>query len=400
MTEIILPQLGDSSSDVTIERYYKQVGDHVEPGDPLVVVRTRRFEWDVPATTAGTIGEILAQPGTTVAGGAALVRLNGAIAASGLDVVASESRVAKATPLARKIAALHGLDLNAVSGSGPRGTITRVDVLAAVGEPAGTIEQAPDSGFSSDSPAETTRTPLPLQEQAATTVAAPQPATPQQLPLTEPQRVVAAQLLHSKRAIPHALTAVELDLSQVLAYIEAHSARLSRRGIELNVIACIAHAVVAALAKHRLLNSVWSDDGIIVRGRVKLGVAAGQHADNGFALLADAADLSLQGLARALGDRRSLADAAELAGVATFTVCDEGGTRWRHGIVAAAQSAILTLGKIERRPCVVEGPSSDTIVIRPLAILTLAYDARCVVQPQADAFLTDLKSRLEHFSPL
>ncbi|MBV9789760.1 MAG: 2-oxo acid dehydrogenase subunit E2, partial [Chloroflexi bacterium] len=78
----------------------------------------------------------------------------------------------------------------------------------------------------------------------------------------------------------------------------------------------------------------------------------------------------------------------------------EGGTRWRHAVIPALQGAILTIGAIEHRPYVLEQPANDTIVIRPLAILTLAYDARCVSPPQADAFLTDLKSRLEHFSSL
>src|SRR5688572_8449468 len=105
MTEILLPQLGDAAADATIERYYKQIGDSVEPGDPLVVVRTQRFEWDVPATAAGTIGEIVAQPGTTIPIGSALVRLNGAIEEAEEAAVESpdDSRAARATPVARKI---------------------------------------------------------------------------------------------------------------------------------------------------------------------------------------------------------------------------------------------------------------------------------------------------------
>jgi pyruvate/2-oxoglutarate dehydrogenase complex dihydrolipoamide acyltransferase (E2) component len=401
MTEITLPRLGESSTDATVERYYKQVGDQVEPGDPLLVVRTQRFEWDVPATTAGTIGEILVQPGAAVSAGAALVRLNGAIQTAAVADSLVEGRGAKATPLARKIAAMHGLDLAALSGSGPRGTIRRVDVLAALGEATHTIDTAFDSCFSLNMPTEATiRAPRPAQEQAFAAVAPARPTEPQRLLLTEPQRLIAAQLLQSKRVIPHALTAVEVDLSRVLAYIATHGAGLARRRIELSVTACVAHAAVAALARHRLLNSAWSDDGIIVRGRVHLGVASGQSAAGGFALLADAADLSLQGLARALGNRWPLADAVEQLSAATFTICDEGGTRWRHGIVAAAQGAVLTLGAIERRPYVVESPTTDTIVIRPLTILTLAYDARCSTQLQADAFLMDLKFRLEHFSPL
>lgn len=402
MTEILLPQLGDSASDATIERYYKQVGDSVEPGDPLVVVRTRRFEWDVPATAAGTIGEIVVQPGTTIPIGAALVRLDGAATAAAVDVATSAtSRAARATPVARKIATLHGLDLSALRGSGPRGMIRRVDVLAVVGEPATKTEKAFDSCFALNIPTEATITaPRPAEAQPDALVATPaiRPTVPQSL--SAAQRSIAAQLIESKLAVPHALTAIEVELSAVLAYVEAQRGRLAKRGIDLSVTACIAQAAVAALAKHRRLNSVWSVDGIIVRGQVQLGVAAGQQADSVFGLIPNAADLSLQGLARALGRRRPLEQAADLASRATFTLCDEGGTRWRHAIVPAVQGAILTIGAIERRPYVLEQPANDTIVIRPLTILTLAYDARCVSPPQADEFLADLRSRLEHFSPL
>lgn len=280
--------------------------------------------------------------------------------------------------------------------------IKRADVLAVVGEPATKTEKAFDSCFALNIPTEATIT-APRSAEAQPMAQAPaeptRPAAPQH-PLSESQRSIAMQLIASKLAIPHALTAVEVELSVVLGYVEAQRGRLARRGIDLTVTACIAHAAVAALTQHRLLNSVWSDEGIILRGQVQLGVVAGQHADSAFGLVPNAADLSLQGLARVLGQRQPLAEALDLAHQATFTLCDENGTRWRHAVIPALQSAILTIGAIERRPYVLEQPANDTIVIRPLAILTLAYDARCVSPPQADEFLTDLQSRLEHFTSL
>lgn len=400
MSEIILPQLGDSAPDATVARYYKRVGDSVEPGDPLVVVRTQRFEWDVPATAAGTISDIVAQPGATIPAGSTLVRLSGMMTEVVVDA-SSNSRAARATPVARKIATVHGLDLSALSGSGPRGMIRRVDVLAVVGTAASKAEKAFDSCFALNIPTEATITaPRTAEAQpAAQDSTHPSRAIAPQ-PLTDAHKSIAAQLIQNKLAIPHALTAVEVELSAVLAYVEAQRARLAKRGIDLSVTACIAQAAVAALAKHRLLNSVWSEDGIIIRGQVQLGVAAGQHAGSSFGLIRNVADLSLQGLARALSQRQPLEDAADLANLATFTLCDESATRWRHAIIPAVQSAILTIGAIERRPYVLEQPANDTIVIRPLAILTLAYDARCVSPPQADEFLMDLNSRLEHFTPL
>ncbi|HEX6289143.1 MAG TPA: 2-oxo acid dehydrogenase subunit E2 [Herpetosiphonaceae bacterium] len=405
--EITLPQLGDAVAEVTIERYYRQIGDPVEVGDPLVVVRSDRCEWDVPATAAGTIGEILAQPGSTIAVGAALVRLRGAAAESAAEPT-TNGRVTRVTPVARKIAAVHGLDLAAVAGSGPGGAITRRDVFALVA-PASVgagAQPAFNSCFSLDIPTEATitaprsATPAAIDEMPAAQTPPTSKAAPQQVALTDAQRAMAAQLVQDKSSIPHALTAVEVELSRVIAYVEAHRARLARRGIDLTITACIAHAAVAALTKHRLLNSVWSDEGIIVRGRVRLALAAGQGANSTIGLIPDAADLSLQGLARAIGSRQPADDVPAQVSAATFTICEEGTTRWRHAIVSAAQGAVLTIGAVERRPYVLEGRESDTIVIRPLVIATLAYDARCVTHVQADAFLIALKSELEHFSPL
>ncbi len=414
--EITLPQLGDDVSAVTIERYYKQVGDTVEPGDPLAVIRNDRFEWDVPATAAGTIEDILAQPGATVSVGAALVRLRGAADAPAPTLTPTNGRVARATPAARKIAAVHGLDLAVVRGSGHGGTITRVDVLMMVGEGPGPVpatESAFNSCFPLNLPTQATITapqPAPVSAPATATrrtpdsrqpTHQPQKATPQMLPFNAIQQAMAAQLVQSKTGIPHALTAVEVELSQVMAYIAAHRTRFAKRGSALNPMICIAHAAIEMLAHHRLVNSVWSDEGIIVRSRIQLGVVTGESTSGTAALIPQAADLSLQGLARALSSRtQGESNTLEPLNDATFTICDDGGARWRHAIISAYQGAALTIGAIERRPFVLEGPSGDTIVIRPLAILTLAYDARLLAQPQADAFLTDLKFRLEHFSPL
>ncbi len=413
--EITLPQLNDATAEVTIERYYKQIGEQVAAGDPLVVVRSDRFEWDIPATAAGVIDDLLAQPGATVAIGAALVRLGGSTDVASAEVAATNGRLVRATPAARKIAATHGVDLAIVQGSGPSGTIKRVDVLSLVGTAASTTSEAAfNSCFALDIPTQATITapqPQPGVAQSATETGEAagaaevvpdqrQPAAPRQMPLSVAQRVIAEQLVQSKLGVPQALTAVEVELSRVMAYVGAQRAQFAKRRVDLSVTSCIAYTAVTVLTQQRMLNSVWSDEGVIVRGRVTLGVMTGQGADSLIGLVPNAADLSLQGMARAIGSRQSpQADQARIQ-AATFTICDEGATRWRHGVVPAGQGAILTIGAIERRPFVLEGPRDDTIVIRPLAILTLAYDARCVTQSQADLFLTDLKSRLEHFSPL
>lgn len=390
-TEILLPALADATQ-ATIEHYFCQPGDALTPGQPLALVLTERFEWEIPATAAGTISAILAAPGTTVAVGAPLVQLDAAVesaAETTSTAVAATNgyhaeRLARVTPLARKIAQLHGLDLATISGSGRGGLITRADVLTLAQDRSLTVvEPGVRLGFTLDPPA---------RAQPSLPAAQPAPiakAQPQLLPHSAP----AAE--NPRWSLPHALAVVELDLGQVLAYVESHHQRLLRRGITLTPICCVAAAVVAALGQHRLLNSAWGEDGIILRGAIDLALE--QPTERGTIsrrVVQRAAELNVQGLARALSAE------AESTAPASFTLAESGASHWSQAVVRPGQAALLSLGASAQRPTVITRSGVDTIVIRPLALLTLAYDARIVPLPQADAFLQTIKARVEHFSAL
>lgn len=398
LIEITLPQLDGSTTQATIEHYFCQPGDAVTPGLPLAIVVTERFEWEIPATAAGTIAEIVAQPGVPVAVGAALMRVESAAVDATVPPAVEPvpaalpsngnraERVTRVTPLARKIATVYGLDLTTISGSGRGGLITRADVLEAQTSMV-VVEPGVGPGFALD----------PVAARPQTAPAAPEPVSP---PARQPQtqrmshRQAEATAPHGE--VPHAIAAIEIDLQAVLSYSAAQTERLARRGIALTPTSCVAAAVLVALREHRLLNSVWSENGIVVRGVVDLAVVRQDGAGGtDRRVVTRAAELNVQGLARALS---ATADEQQIS--ATFTLAEAGATRWSEALIPAGQAAILSLGAIEQRPVVVSRDGVDTIVVRPLALLTLAYDARIILLPQADAFLAAVKRQVEHFAAL
>jgi 2-oxoglutarate dehydrogenase E2 component (dihydrolipoamide succinyltransferase) len=217
------------------------------------------------------------------------------------------------------------------------------------------------------------------------------------------RRAIAAHMVRSRATSPHALTAMEVDMGQVAAARARAGDDFARRGIDLTYTACIALVAVEALLRHPLLNSFWSDAGIVLRRRVHLGIAVALPDGLITPVIREAQDLNLRGMARAVADAARRARASALrpgeASGGTFTVTNPGaGSLWfGTPIIAQPQSAILGVGAVRKRPLVVDEGGVDGIAVRPTALLTLAYDARILDQCRADAFLRDVKRKLEHF---
>ncbi len=391
--DFTLPSLDEPATEAVVERYYQPVGAQVTPGQPLVVVVTERFEWEIPAARAGTISAIMAEPGTTVSEGTLLLQLTEQSAA---DSIALEPRVQqptavyRATPLARRMAAEHKLDLAAVAGSGHGGRITRNDVLSCLagnqpellGPPATHDRSAaPPSGLLQHQGEEQanllTRTRL---QQSLPTPAAP--------------LGVRSTCISLQGDVPLAITAMEIDLSALHQYIAQHAPRAARRGIQIDTLACVAHRVVDVLGRHRFMNSAWTDEGIVVWSRVQLAVLDMRNAGTAPIMIPDAAELNVQGIARALSQTQSQPTAVNAP---TFTVAALAADRWSELVPTATSAAALAVSAAQRRPVVVEQAGAEIILLRPFSILTLTYDARIIDQLQADAFLGELKQRLERF---
>jgi 2-oxoglutarate dehydrogenase E2 component (dihydrolipoamide succinyltransferase) len=217
------------------------------------------------------------------------------------------------------------------------------------------------------------------------------------------RRAIAAHMLRSRATSPHAMTAMEVDMGRVAEVRAGRRADFARRGIDLTYTACIALAAVEALPGHPLLNSAWSDDGIILRRRIHLGIAVALPAGLITPVVREAQDLNLRGMARAVADLARRARAGALrpgeASGGTFTITNPGaGALWfGTPVINQPQSAILGVGTIGPRPLVFTEGGVDRIAVRPTALITLAYDARVLDQCHADAFLRDVKRKLEHF---
>lgn len=262
----------------------------------------------------------------------------------------------RVTPLARRVAAALGIDLEGVAGSGPGGLVRRADVLMVDGgdQPAPVV-----AGQSDD-------------EQAIVAGAAPPFCIAHPLDL------------------PQIVTVAEVDLGAVECYRHSWEAEYARRRLALNNLALLAAAVAAALPVHPLLNAFWSEDGIVLRRRIHLGVWQGAYRG----VISDAGDLTVRGLARALGSLRA---AEGSANEATFTLVDEGvgSTLVMPPLPEAGRGAMLALGAPGRRPVV----WGDRILVRPVALLALTCDARVADTAQAGAFLAEVRRRLETLTP-
>ncbi len=381
--QLLLPKLDEPATEVTVERYFQPIGAVVEPGQPVALVASAQYEWEIPATSGGTIEEIVAAPGSRVAVGAALLALRPQDAASAST---TELRAPRATPVALRIATFHGVDVSTVTGTGWAGRVTRSDVLALV-KPA---EAAGIEAENNKQPLEPSSAALQQPDCNPQTAFPPRrqiPPRPRQHALLQPARDV-------DDGAPVAASVVEVDLAAVHAYIERFAGRFTKRGLRLGVLECIAYACVAMLPDYRMLNSAWSEEGIVIWGRINLDVAGAQD-DHGRSVVQDAAALSLQGLIGALaaGPQRSPTQP-------TFTIRGRGEGWWSAPDRLPHQCPLLNVGSVAQRAHVVAENQTDVIKIRPLTILTLAYDARMIDPLYADAFLVALKDRLEHFSAL
>lgn len=373
-TEIRLPDPPHGGPDVTIVRWLKRPGDQVAAGDPLVVVANDRVELALPAGVDGTIEHLLVAEGGAAAAGASLASVTSARyvepATPPEPPAARPDRRRLASPAARRAASLAGVELDELPGSGVSGRIMKSDVLASLA-PSSPTPPAAGSGRAT------------VAASLAAMSAAPAPAFS-----------LAHRAFHTLDA-PHALTAMEVDMGCVAEVRARLQLDFARRGLPLGDLACVALAAVEALARHPLLNGMWHDGYLILRRRVHLAVA---RANGATVTLPDAQDLNLRGLARALARSQSPDHVAAAPADSTFTIAERGGGAW-FGTPSPGlrQSAALGLGAAAMRPVVISG-GQEQVVARPVALLTLAYDARVLDQHHADAFLRDIKRRLEHFS--
>jgi 2-oxoglutarate dehydrogenase E2 component (dihydrolipoamide succinyltransferase) len=298
----------------------------------------------------------------------------------------SASRNPKSTtfisPVVARMAAHHGLDLAQISGTGRNGRVRKKDVETFLARGAG----KPDE----------------IAQEIETTVAIAKSDQVDLLPLTSMRRAIAKRMSESKQTIPHVTAVVEVDLQQITAHRKAHKEAFAMDGVNLTYMAYFAVAVAQALKSHRIVNSSWSDEGIVLHRQVNLGIATDLGARGLIVpVVKNAADLSLLGAARAIGTLAENARDGTLSQdqtrSATYTITNYGSNGTLHAtpIIAPPQCAILGLGKIERRPVVRILDGEEVIIIRPMVYMTHTYDHRILDGGTSARFLRDVIEKIE-----
>jgi 2-oxoglutarate dehydrogenase E2 component (dihydrolipoamide succinyltransferase) len=404
MTEIRVPTLGESVTEATIGRWFKKAGDAVAVDEPLVELETDKVTIEVPAPSAGTLGDIAAKDGETVAVGALLGQINdGAVAAArpaaapakaAPPPAAAAAAPAAAAPKAppadaplapsvRKISAETGIDASTVPGSGKDGRVTKGDMLAA-------IEKAASA-------------PTPInQPAAAVQMRAPSPADDaareERVKMTRLRQTIARRLKEVQNTAAMLTTFNEVDMSHIMAMRAQYKDVFEKKhGIKLGFMGFFTKACVQALKDIPAVNAEIDGSDIIYKNYYHIGVAVGTDRGLVVPVVRDCDHKSIAEIEKAIADfgrraRDGQLKIDEMQG-GTFTITNGGiyGSLMSTPILNAPQSAILGMHKIQDRPVAIGGK----VEIRPMMYLALSYDHRVVDGKEAVTFLVRVKETLE-----
>jgi pyruvate dehydrogenase E2 component (dihydrolipoyllysine-residue acetyltransferase) len=328
-------------------------------------------------------------------------------AAAGNGMESAEERLRrKSTPLVRKIAAEHNLDLNAIPGTGLAGRVTKNDILSYI-ESGAAAAPAPGSA-----PGEAAA----LPPVAAAPVSAPAaPAPPAHAPAVEAwpgdgvepwsriRKLTAEHMVMSRRVSPHVNTIFEVDYTRVAQIRARKKKEYADRGVNLTYLAFIAKAVAYSLRKHPVVNAAVSGESTVIRRDINLGLAVALDWGLIVPVIQHADELSLIGIARAINDLGERARTKKLSPDdvqrGTFTITNPGvfGSLIGTPIINQPQAAILCVGTIEKQPAVITVDGTDTLAIRTKGLLSLAFDHRIVDGADADRFMAAVKKGLQEF---
>jgi 2-oxoisovalerate dehydrogenase E2 component (dihydrolipoyl transacylase) len=457
-TEIKMPQLGESVHEGTLGRWLKQPGEPVAKYEPLVEVITDKVNVEMPSPYAGVLGRILVQEGETVTAGTVIATIeeSGAArptaspptspAARAMPPQPAPSSAAGAprpaapppagvadrsrdglrlTPLVRRLAEEHGLEmreLEQITGSGTDGRITKDDVQrylearGGAGMAAGTPARAPAAtpppaaGGAAARPAAMgpAAPAAAFGRQGAPSAPAPAAATPARAPgdelrpLSPLRKTIAERMARSKREIPHAYGVVEVDVTRLVRHRETHkTVWRTREGVNITLTAFVVRAVSRALRDIPVVNSTYTPDGVLCRHAINIGIGVAIPDGLIVPVIKDADQKSVAGLGRDLETLSVRARAGKLSlddvSGGTFTITNPGvfGSIFSMPVINYPQAAILSTDAVVRRPVVL----GEGIAIRDIMHLGLGFDHRAFDGAVAMQFLNHIKQQLESFSP-
>lgn len=465
MTDVIMPQMGESIAEGTLTKWLKNVGDKVERDEPLFEISTDKVDAEIPSPAAGVLAEIKVEPGTTVpintvvgiigaagapaVGGGATEKTVPSVSpapaaataavpappapvppspaqpaaapappspataaapppaptpqadaspappqaaapaqapeAPRSEISVDELRRTRSSPVVRKIASEHGVDIREIPGSGLSGRVTKQDILSHLEGKPSAARPAAAAGFGAP----------------ASEIPAFRPGERiEVVPMSPIRRKTAEHMTMSKRISAHVSTVWEVDMSRVDQLRKKHGpAYLERYGVKLTFMPFVLKATLDALKANPILNASVEGDNIVYKKDVNLGIAVALDWGLIVPVIRNADEKNLLGLARAVNDlaeraRTKKLKVDEVQG-GTFTITNPGvfGSLFGTPIINQPQVGILALGTVEKRPVV----RDDAIAIRTMCYLALTFDHRIVDGADADRFMSLLKKSLEEF---
>jgi pyruvate dehydrogenase E2 component (dihydrolipoyllysine-residue acetyltransferase) len=424
-TNVVMPQMGESIAEGTIVRWIKKVGDQIDRDEPLFEISTDKVDAEIPAPAAGVLSEIKVKEGETVpvnsvvavigaAGEVATpaaapapaaapttsslpegavgqpepsrspapAALSGVVAEAPSEPDTDDHPRQKSSPLVRRIAREHNVDIRRIQGTGINGRVTKNDILGFL-----------ESGAAAE--------PAPA---AARSVPAPGPVyrpgeNVQIVPMSVMRKKIAEHMVLSAHTSPHVYSVYEVNFARISAIREKKKAEFEAAGAKLTFTAFIAKVVVDALRQFPIVNASVDGHNIVYKKDINLGIAVALENGLIVPVIRNADERNLLGLSRAINDiaaraRSKKLNPDEVQG-GTFTITNPGifGALYGLPLINQPQVGILGVGAIEKRAVVID----DAIAIRPMCHLTLAYDHRLVDGADAGRFLSFVKERLEQF---
>jgi 2-oxoisovalerate dehydrogenase E2 component (dihydrolipoyl transacylase) len=426
--KIELPHVGESVTEAVIGKWLKSPGEHVEKYDPLVEVITDKVSMDIPAPASGTLTKLLAAEGDTVPMGSViaemetdevvvqgeselsttppgadspgsslagrigtLVRganvgptggefLDTSLSSSTDDALPATAEVSRPndgkqrfSPVVTRLAAQHGVDLGSLAGTGLGGRVTKKDVLAAA-------ESAP----------------------SASPAAGSISAEDQVIEPTPIRRMIADHMVRSTSEIPHAWSAIEVDVTGMVEWRTANRQRFEKaHNVRLTYLPITLLCVAGALKANPRINSSWLDGKAVLKGQINVGVAVAAPEGLVVPVVQGAAGSTLLELARRLDGvvKRARSGSMTLDDVrgGTFTLNNTGalGSVWGGAIINHPQAAILTTEAIVKRPVVISREGDDSVIVRSMMNICLSFDHRIIDGAEASTFLQAVKTGLE-----
>ena len=376
-----MPEVAETIVEGTINKWLKQPGDPVERYESIAEIVTDKVTLELPSPATGIMGELLVAEGETVTIDTPIAIIHSDVPLEPPGPIAApepasaepttpspNGRAARHSPLVKRLAEYHGVDLSLIQGTGAGGRITKADVLQAA-------------------------------ESRASTPKASSPSDDRVDPV---RRAIAQRMTQSSHDIPHVWTMMEVDVSGLVAAVKAQKeAFRQREGVNLTYLPFVLQAVARALSSSPEINSSWQDDRIVLKDEINLGIAVARDKGLIVPVLRNADQLSLPDLAR---EANALAQRArddkltpsDVQG-GTFTVNNTGalGSILSMPLINPPQAAIMTTEAIVKRPVVV---ADDAIAVRSMMNLCLSFDHRPLDGHQAVGFLARVKGLLEEIT--